>query len=560
MTVASMQRRRHWVVACAVGLCAVAASVAGEAGHLQAASASTTPTYVRTIGHVGDAFVYPWGMATEPAVGGAWDGDVIVGDYNNYNVKVFQPNGTYVTSFGSRGADPGEMGQPYGIAVDPNDGSIYVADLNNRRVDKFSDSGVFEYAITPPHAYYAPFVAVNREGDVFVVQSTGLSSTAPNEIFEYDSLGNYITVFGTNGTSCTSGQFALIRGIDVDALDNLYVDDVGNRCVQVFNTATAPWTMVDSFGSKAHLSSNTRGIAIDRVNGYVYLADAAKQVVDVYTTWNGVSGGVFKGTIGTPGTDPGQLEGPRGIAVGLDGTVYVSDYTQWTVDAYSSPTSSPKWTFKYAVPNPAIPPPAGGFNNPTSVAVSTFSGSAGQVYVADTFNMRVQQFTNTGTWMTMWGSRLPQLGAGYAMDYPRGVAIDPTNGNVWVNDTRSGYIKEYTQNGTFISDFGGQGQANGQFYYSSGIAVGPTGNIYVTDTDNDRLQVLTQAGKEVAGIPRAVRERVQRGRRCRLHRRHRRRGRKHLRGCSGEGRRLRLQLGRDPDRHHRRHRTRWDAR
>ena len=139
MTVASMQRRRHWVVACAVGLCAVAASVAGEAGHLQAASASTTPTYVRTIGHVGDAFVYPWGMATEPAVGGAWDGDVIVGDYNNYNVKVFQPNGTYVTSFGSRGADPGEMGQPYGIAVDPNDGSIYVADLNNRRVDKFSD-------------------------------------------------------------------------------------------------------------------------------------------------------------------------------------------------------------------------------------------------------------------------------------------------------------------------------------------------------------------------------------------------------------------------------------
>ena len=499
-------RRGRRAVAAAIGLSALTATVVAGADQAHAAparpaAAAAVPTWTRTIGHVGDAFVYPWGMATEPRLGGPWDGDVLVGDYNNYNVKVFQPNGTYVASFGVRGADPGEMGQPYGLAVDPNDGSIYVADLNNHRVDKFSNSGVFEYSFSPPHAYYAPFVAVNHEGDVFVVQSTGLSPTAPNEIFEYDNLGNYITVFGTNGSTCSAGQFSLIRGIDVDALDNLYVDDVGNNCIQVFNTAAAPWTLVDSFGSRAHLSSNTRGMSIDRVNGYVYVADAAKQVVDVYSTWNGVSGGAFKGTIGTPGTDPGQLEGPRGIAIGLDGTVYVSDYTQWTVDAYASPTTTPKWAFKYAVPNPSIPPPAGGFNNPTDVAVSTSSGSSGDVYVADAFNMRVQQFTNTGTWVSMWGSRLPQLNGQYALDYPRGVAIDPKNGNVWVNDTRSGYIKEYTSNGTFISEFGGQGQANGQFYYSSGIAVGPTGNIYVTDTDNDRLQVLTQTGHEVAGFP-----------------------------------------------------------
>ena len=501
MTAVSGHGRRHWVVGCAVGLCAIAASIAGEASHAQAAAASTAPTFVRTIGHAGDAFVYPWGMATEPALGGPWDGDIIVGDYNNYDIKVFQPNGAFVAKFGSRGTGLGQMGQPYGIAVDPNDGSIYVADLNNRRIDKFSNTGVPLYTIVPSFAYYAPFVAVNHEGDVFLVQSTGLSHTAPNIIYEYDNHGNAITTFGVNGSSCSAGQFALIRGIDVDAADRLYVDDVGNRCIQVFNTATTPWTIVDSFGSKSTLSNNTRGMAIDRTNGYVYVADAAKQVVDVFTTWNGVSGGAYVGTIGTPGTDPGQLQGPRGIAVGLNGTVYVSDYTQWTIDAYASPVSANPRAFMLSAPNPSIPPPAGGFNNPTSVAVSTWSGSAGDVYVADTFNMRIQQFTGSGGWLGMWGSRLPQLGAGYALDYPRGVAVDPRNGNVWVNDTRSGYIKEYSANGTFISDFGGQGQANGQFYYSSGIAVGPTGNIYVTDTDNDRLQVLTQSGTEVAGFP-----------------------------------------------------------
>ncbi len=394
------------------------------------------------------------------------------------------------------------MGQPYGLAVDPNDGSIYVADLNNQRVEKFSSAGVPEYVITPPHLFYAPFIAVNHEGDVFIVQSSGLSHTAPNIILEYDDLGNYITTFGTNGTSCSAGQFGLIRGVAVDALDNLYVDDVGNRCIQVFNTSNPlAWTVVDSFGKKSQLSGNTRGMTIDATNGYVYVADAAKQVVDVFTTWNGVSGGTYVGKIGTPGTDPGQLEGPRGVAVGLDGTVYVSDYTQWTVDAYASPTSATRWSYLFSAPNPAVAPPPGGFNNPTSVAVSTHAGTSGDVYVADTFNMRIQQFLNNGTFATMWGSRLPQLNGDYALDYPRGVAVDPATGNVWVNDTRSGYIKEYTSSGTFISEFGGQGQANGQFFYSSGIAVGLTGDIYVTDTDNDRLQVLTQAGHEVAGFP-----------------------------------------------------------
>jgi DNA-binding beta-propeller fold protein YncE len=101
----------------------------------------------------------------------------------------------------------------------------------------------------------------------------------------------------------------------------------------------------------------------------------------------------------------------------------------------------------------------------------------------------------------MWGSRLPQLNGPYALDYPRGVAVDPSNGNVWVNDTRSGYIKEYSSNGTFISEFGGPGGAAGQFLYAIGIAVGPNGNIYVPDSANDRLQELTQSGHEVAGFP-----------------------------------------------------------
>lgn len=488
------RRRLRGGLVGATALGVLAASLAAGSGFANAASGFTKPTFVRTIGHPGDAYVYPWGMATETV--GPYAGDIVVGDYNNYNVKIFTPSGTLAHQFGSRGKALGQFGQPYGLALDPNDGSIYVADLNNKRIEKFSNAGVALYTVAPPGAYYAPYVAVNSLGDLFIVQSLGLYSGSPNTIYEYDSKGNALTAFGTTGTSCSSGQFGLIRGVDVDAADNLYVDDVQNHCVQVFNTKTTANTFVRSFGNKSQLSSNTRDLGIDRVHGIVYVSDAQNEDVAEFTT-----AGNYLGTIGTPGTDPGDLAGPRGVTVGTDGTVYVGDYTNWWVNAYGSPTSSTPGAYLRSIPPTPIPPPAGGFNNPTAVAVSSFAGTSGDVYVADTFNQRIQQFTNNGTWLNMWGARLPQLNGPYALDYPRGVAVDPSNGNVWVNDTRSGYIKEYSSNGTFISEFGGPGGAVGQFLYAIGIAVGPNGNIYVPDSANDRLQELTQSGHEVAGFP-----------------------------------------------------------
>jgi DNA-binding beta-propeller fold protein YncE len=144
-----------------------------------------------------------------------------------------------------------------------------------------------------------------------------------------------------------------------------------------------------------------------------------------------------------------------------------------------------------------MPPPPGGFDSPTGVAVSTFPGTAGDVYVGDTFNQRIQEFSNSGKLLNYWGSRLEQLNAPYALDYPRGVAVDPKTGNVWVNDTRSGYVKEYTSNGTYITEYGGPTD----FDYAVGIFVA-NGEVYAPDSNHDALQVLsTTTGNEIAGFP-----------------------------------------------------------
>jgi len=81
-------------------------------------------------------------------------------------------------------------------------------------------------------------------------------------------------------------------------------------------------------------------------------------------------------------------------------------------------------------------------------------------------------------------------------DTPRGIAIDAT-GNIYVVDTVNNRIQVFTSAGGHIRSFGSQGSANGQFMDPSGIAINAIGNIYVADSGNNRIQVFTSAGGHI---------------------------------------------------------------
>jgi sugar lactone lactonase YvrE len=496
---------------------------AGGAAATQASAAFKAPSWTLQIGQQGAAFVYPWGMAWDPA-----SNTIITGDYNNWQVRRFTSSGTLAGTYSSKAALGGQ--QPYGIAVDPTTDDFVVDDLEGYL--RYSPTGTLLNSVSTAaeHAYYAPFIAISPTTEtVYVVQSTGLSPTGSNVVLMYDKNDNFLGEFGSTGKSCSGAQFGLIRGIDVDSSGSVYINDVSNHCVQVFS---GTGSFERSFSTKAglpakdQLSNNTRGLAIDRANNIVYIADSANQFVGVFST-----AGKVLGTIGTPGSDcsgGGQLDGPRDIAVGPTGTVYVSDYTCFTIDAYKPLFAKTNpGGFLQLIPNPTMPPPTGGLNFAVGVGVSQDGRS---VYVTDTFNQRVQEFdgpstATPGAFVQMWGSRQPVLNDPCAMDYPRGAAVDPRNGNLWINDTRSAYIKAYTPTGnasgplpcasptgatvSTFKVFGGQVQVKGciscspgKFFYSRGIFVGgPNDDVYVTDSSNGRLQVLSQGGVEVAGFP-----------------------------------------------------------
>ncbi len=196
--------------------------------------------------------------------------------------------------------------------------------------------------------------------------------------------------------------------------------------------------------------------------------------------------------IGTPGNGPGQFVNPRNLAIAPDGSIYVADSGNNRIQ-HLSRTGDVLQVF--GAP-PTIPDrskgeitPAGTLNEPWGVAV----GKDGSVYVSDTWNHRIDKFTADGKFVKSWGvfGKADSLEALWG---PRGIAIDSL-GRVLVADTGNKRIVVYDADGNPISQVGGEGSGNGQFNEPTGIALDQQDNLYVADTWNQRVQVFSPDGK-----------------------------------------------------------------
>jgi DNA-binding beta-propeller fold protein YncE len=110
--------------------------------------------------------------------------------------------------------------------------------------------------------------------------------------------------------------------------------------------------------------------------------------------------------------------------------------------------------------------------------------ASGNVFVAT--GGGVWKFSSAGAVLGSWGS----AGTGPGQfNSPCGVAVDAT-GNVYVADTFNHRVQVFTGSGVFVTEWGSYGGDPGQFYRPMGIAVGADGRVFVADTYNDRIQVF----------------------------------------------------------------------
>lgn len=192
---------------------------------------------------------------------------------------------------------------------------------------------------------------------------------------------------------------------------------------------------------------------------------------------------------GSSGSAEGQLTMPRGLAVAADGSVYVADANNHRIQKFSADGAFLLSWGSYATAEGGNAP-GGTFNEPWGVAVAP----DGSVYVADTWNHRIQKFTRDGKFLTMWG--VPGLAEEPDRFWgPRGIAVD-REGTVYVTDTGNNRVVIFDENGNYQQQFGRSGINPGEFDEPVGIAVDGNGRVYVADTWNQRIQVFEPAGKE----------------------------------------------------------------
>jgi len=175
------------------------------------------------------------------------------------------------------------------------------------------------------------------------------------------------------------------------------------------------------------------------------------------------------------------------VAVAPDGSLYVADTSNNRIQHFSADgTFMQAWgTFADLSKGAA---PGGTFYEPWGIAI----GADGSVFVADTWNHRIQKFTAEGEFVTMWGY-FGQAETPFAIWGPRDIAID-TNGNLFVTDTGNKRVVVYDAEGNYVTQFGTLGFEPGQFDEPVGIAVDADGLVYIADTWNQRIQVMVPDG------------------------------------------------------------------
>jgi DNA-binding beta-propeller fold protein YncE len=189
--------------------------------------------------------------------------------------------------------------------------------------------------------------------------------------------------------------------------------------------------------------------------------------------------------IGLPGSEPGQFQNPRGLALAPDGSLYIADSDNHRIQ-HLSPEGDVLHVWGSFADLLAGAAPGGTFNQPWGVAV----GPNGDVYVADTWNHRIQKFSAQGEFLATWGY-FGQAEAPEAFWGPRDLTVD-NQGRVFVTDTGNKRVVVFDENGGYITQFGGFGLEPGRFDEPVGIYADENGRIYVADTWNQRIQVFEE--------------------------------------------------------------------
>jgi len=402
-------------------------------------------------------------------------GNLYIADYSNSRVRKVDTAGYITTVAGSgtwgSGGDGGpatraEMLTPSGVAVDRS-GSLYIADLMERRVRRVNASGTISTVagVGPPTR--------NGDGgdarDAWLLFPTAVAADADGNLYIADADDNRVRRMDASGTITTlagTGQYGF-RGD-------------GGQARQA--TLAAPSDV---------LPDGTGGLL---VGGPYYVRRVASSGII-----NRVAGSGARGSSGDGGPATlARLGASIRVAIDAQGNTYVSDGSNHRIRK----VTASGMIFAFAGTGTAGLAGDGGpaadaqLNGPAGLAV----GPEGEVYIADAGNGRIRKVDAGGTITT--------VASGAPLDTPTGLALDAA-GNLYIADTGTHQIHRMTPDGTVSTiagvpegGFSGDGGPahEARFCVPSSVAVDPAGNIFVADQCNYRVRKLQPVQVLPAGV------------------------------------------------------------
>jgi DNA-binding beta-propeller fold protein YncE len=259
---------------------------------------------------------YPSHLAVAP------DGTIWVADADNNRFQIFAPDGSLRKVWGTSGSGDGEFDfttldwagyDQAAIAFAP-DGTFYVADTGNHRIQKFgADRGfltVWGSEGQEPGQFGTPIdLVVDGQGQVYVIDA--------DRVQVFDADGQFLAEWGERGSE--PGQLRGPFGIGLDPDGTLLVAEVDNNRVQRFTREGEFLNGWGGYGNDDGKFAYAMDAAVD-AEGRIFVTDYTNSRVQVFDHDGG-----FLAAWGESGTDAGEFMSALDVAVGGDGTVYVTD-------------------------------------------------------------------------------------------------------------------------------------------------------------------------------------------------------------------------------------------
>ena len=459
-------------------------------------------------------------------------GVVYVADTGNHTIRMITPEGVVKTLAGQAGSSGSLDGigasarfkSPAAVAVDLS-GNVYVTDGEDQTIRKITPAGV----VTTLAGLSGTSGSANGTGTMARFNSPAGIEVAPNGNLYVADFGNQVIrrvtpdgvvrthagrvgIGGSADGTGSTARFAAPLGIAVDAAGNVFVSDPGNQNIRKVTSTGVVTTVAghagtpgntDGTGSAARFD-NPVGIGAD-AEGNLFVCE-----YDSYTIRKVTPSGVvttFAGVSSTGSDDGGtgvaRFHHPTDVAVGANGTLVVADLFNRTI--------------RRIAPNGAVTTVAGlagtqgdadgvgsaaRFLTPINLAVS----GTGEIFVSDQSSSTIRKIATNGLVTTFAGaSGQPGSNDGTGEDarfaFPFGVEVDDA-GSVFVADIGNSTVRKISPDGvvkTFAGRAGGNSTldgygSNARFSGPAGIAIGPDGNIFVTEAQGLTIRKVSPVG------------------------------------------------------------------